>query len=200
MKLNRLLSSLWVTSTLLLSSAHAAVIDFEDVTVGNCMESSPVLSGGFSFSSTGGHCVTNHAQDPDIPDSGSNFLVDGDTFVSALTGDLFSVLSLQLATSFLNTDLPNFLTVTGEFADGTTIDQRLELGDTFQPYALIGFTDLVSLSISPLEQGVGYYGLDNLVIADGTPDPDPNPVPLPATLPLMGLGLAALAAVRRRMN
>jgi hypothetical protein len=197
MKLNRLLYSLCVTATLLISSAHAAVIDFEDVSATNCAGSSPVISGGFSFTSSGAQCVTNAAEAPGVPDSGSNFLVEGDTFVSALTGDLFSVLSLDLATSLFNVDLPNFLTVTGEFADGSTLDQRLEIGDAFQTYVLIGFTDLVSLSISQLEQGQGYFGLDNLVLG-GTTEPDPNPVPLPATLPLVALGLAALGAARRR--
>jgi hypothetical protein len=112
-----------------------------------------------------------------------------------LAGGLFSVVSLDLATSLLNVDLPNFLTVSGEFADGSAISTRLQLGDSFQTYFLTGFSDLVSLTINPLEIGPGYFAVDNIVLSGDTPPV--GEVPLPATLPLAALGLAALGAVRR---
>ena len=198
MKINNILSGICLVATILVSSAHAAVIDFEDVAVSDtsCNDpTSPIISRGFGFSTNSFHCVTNSSQAPALPSSGSNFLVEGGdpVFISALDGSVFSVLSLDLSTSQDNVDVPNYLTVTGEFQDGTEISTRLTLSDFFQTFALTGFNDLAALRISALELGTGYFGVDNIVIAGGPVD-----VPLPATLPLMGLALAVLATARRR--
>lgn len=200
MKIKPLLSGLCVLATILASPVQAAVIDFEDVAVNStsCDDLfSPVISRGFSLSSNFAHCVTNSTQNPGLPSSGSNFLFEGGDplFISALDGSPFSVLSLDLSTSQDNVDVPNYLTVTGEFQDGTEISQRLTLNDFFQTYVLTGFNDLSALRISSLELGVGYFGLDNVVLDGG---PGPIDVPLPATLPLVGLALAALAGARHR--
>ena len=200
MKINKLLSGICLIATMLVSPVHAAVIDFEDVAVSDtsCDDpTSPIISRGFIFTTNFAHCVTNSSQAPGLPSSGSNFLVEGGdpVFISALDGSLFSVLSLDLSTSQDNVDLPNYLTVTGEFQDGTEISTRLTLSDFFQTFSLTGFNDLAVLRISALELGSGYFALDNLVTAGGPVD-----VPLPATLPLMGLALAALAAARRRRH
>lgn len=193
MQLKYLFSTLWMIVTLLAGSVHAAVVDFEGANVRICDPFSPVVSGGFRFTSNDAHCVTNSTESPDVPGSGSKFLIEGGNplIIRALGGGPFTILSVDLATSQDNVDVPNFLTLTGERADGSLVTARQALIDAFITYRLTDFSDLVLLSISGLELGRGYFGLDNLVLADAT-------VPVPASLPLSALALAALAAVHRR--
>jgi len=89
-------------------------------------------------------------------------------------GGLFSLSGLDIATAFLRTQ--GGLTITGTFANATTVVQSFDIGPSYQTVGLGGFTNLVSVefaeSTNTSFRGYG-VGIDNLVIdqAGGVPEP-----------------------------
>ncbi len=211
MHIKQFLSALCVCLTLLAPAAHAAVIDFEDLNVGtldepNCIEGfDGFISGGFGFIGDFDQCAVVGAQLPGIPDSGSQFLLEGGNLaIFRLDGQAFSISSLDLSTSLYTDIIPNQVTLFGQQTNGEQVSVTLTIDDMFRTYDLENFKDLLVLVIGRQElslpaTGPGYYNLDNLVVEleDGEVTP-PQPMPVPATLPLSALALAGLAFMRRR--
>lgn len=208
MTIKHVITTLCVFATLLTTSVHAAVIDFEDIDVGTpdvstCAPNSAIVSGNFSFSSDFEHCVTNGQQIANIPDNGTQFLLEGGDLlrIAPLNGLLFSVSSLDLSESLFAGGISVIIDVIGRTVSDGDISVRLTLDGAFRTYDLENFKSLTELFISrvelsPSETGPGYFNLDNLVFE--LEEEMEVPLPLPATLPLSMLALAGVAAVRRR--
>ena len=204
MKIKQLFAAACFIGGLCAGAVHAAVVDFEDVFQLECT-TDPITSGGYAFAGLSGnsHCVAAPEDNAPNANNGTSFLVEGNDFmvVTNALGEVFTVLSIDLGTSYDTLTPVNSVTVTGARAGGGTVAQTFTITDQFQTFALNGFVDVESLFFEgPLEPNpdgsFGYYALDNLVVTVG--DEPPADVPLPATLPLLLLGLGALAASRRR--
>lgn len=126
------------------------------------------------------------------------------TTLTSTVSPLFSVQSIDLANYSYSPSFPTTATatLTGTFADGTTISKAFSFNNNnvltvndFTTETLTGFTNLKSFKIA----ATGYYlDVDNIVVTQGaTPAAD---VPEPASLAIMGFGLAGVAVIRRRNN
>lgn len=211
--------------TALALSAHAAVIDFEDVAEGT--ESTSIVSGGFRFqaNNAGAIYVTNGVRcAPPCASNGTRTLMAAgvllgyadEVTVSRAEGGDFRITSVDAAELFSfpflgdGAALINYM----GFADGAVVtsgsfllDQLVDGpggADDFQQFALPGtvvdtfiFTGVGSVT------GNDGFTLDNLVIelvggGGPDPDPDPEPVPEPGTMALGALGLIGMSLARRR--
>lgn len=203
-------------------SAHAAVIDFEDVAEGT--EGTSIVSGGFRFdaNNAGAIYVTNGARcDPACASNGTRtLLAAGDLLgyadqvtVSLVAGGDFRILSVDAAELFpfpFLDDGAAVITFQG-FADGALVtsgslvlDQLVDGPggfDDFQTFLLPStvvdsfvFTGMGSLT------GNDGFSLDNLVVelVDGGPDPDPVEMPEPGSMALGALGIIGMSLARRR--
>lgn len=193
------------------AASMAAVVDFEDIAVGNGGNSigGDRVSGGFVFDSLANH--THLANNSFRGNSGSTFLVtDGfaganRTTMSAQGGSLFSISSLQLGEWNDGIELATQVTATGNLSGGGTIQQAFTLdgvlstggSNNFETFLFgAGWTNLTSVSFEATAgTGSRYWAMDNIVVNAAT-----NNVPEPASMALLGLGLAGLAGLRRRKN
>lgn len=206
-------------------SAHAAVIDFEDVAEGT--ESTSIVSGGFRFqaNNAGAIYVTNGARcDPVCASNGTRTLLAAgvllgyadEVTVSVAAGGDFRITSVDAAELFSFPFLDDGATMINYMglADGAVVasgsfllDQLVDGpggAEDFQRFVLPGtvvdtfiFTGLGSVT------GNDGFSLDNLVVEivdDGGPDPDPDPepVPEPGTIALGALGIIGMSLARRR--
>lgn len=208
-------------------SAHAAVIDFEDVAEGT--ESTSIVSDGFRFdaNNAGAIYVTNGARcDPACASNGTRTLTAAgvllgyadEVTVSRAEGGDFRITSVDAAELFpfpFLADGAALISYLG-LADGAVVtsgsfllDQLVDGPggvDDFERFVLPGtlvdtfvFTGVGSLS------GNDGFTLDNLVVElvdgggpDPDPDPDPEPVPEPGTVALGALGIIGMSLARRR--
>lgn len=207
MSIRRILAALCACLSLMAPSAFAAVIDFETVAQEACT-AAPISSKGFTFSGSEPRCVFGPPDEPiENASNGTYFLIDGRAPVlfNNDAGQSFSISSIDLGISFFMDVSPNFVTLTGFFADGGQISETLTLTFDFQTYALAGFKNLSALTISNLripanaDGDPGYIAIDNLVLDDNDGPPN-GAVPVPASLPLFALGMGVMAFMRRRFS
>jgi hypothetical protein len=204
-------------------SAHADVIDFEDIAEG--AEGTNVVSGGFRFiaNNAGAIYVTGGSRcEPPCASNGTRTLLAAGTLLgyadqvtmSRASGGDFKLTSIDAAELFSAPFLAdgaaqiNFmglfdgaLVTSGSLVLDQIVDGVGGLDD-FQRFALSGlvvdtfiFTGIGSFT------GNDGFTLDNLVVelVGGGPDPDPDPgeVPEPGTVALGALGLIGMAGARR---
>jgi hypothetical protein len=192
----------YLFAALLLGSAipaQAAVLTFNGE---GDQYGTPVTSGGFDFAfdaqgwglvngdfaSTPGQNVTNGTSR--IMLSGGN---PGRVTMTKQGGGTFSLAGLDIATAFLRKQ--GGMTITGTFANATTVSQSFNIGPSYQTVALNGFANVVSVTFAE-STNVGFQdygiGIDNLFV-------DQAMVPEPATWAMMiaGFGLACVAMRRR---
>ena len=193
MPIRKIALALGTCLALLAPVTVAAVIDFENPGAVDCTVEA-ISSEGYSFNGAGPRCVFGPGDEGiENANNGSYFLIDA-RLPMTLTNDAglpFSLTRIDLGISYYNDVSPNFMILTGLFADGATISRTLTLTDSFQTFALSGFENLSALTFSnlliPASDGdPGYIAIDNVVL------------PLPASLPLFALAIGVMAAVRRR--
>lgn len=141
-------------------------------------------------------------------DDASNFACNGNDFymssrlftISSATAAPFSVNSLDLVRwNSYYTGASSTATLVGNKVGGGTVTRMIDLGTTlnshklfgndFGTYALTGFNNLASLTIT--NNFSDYLAMDNLVV-------NATNVPEPSSIALFGLAVAAGAFARRR--
>ncbi|MCB4811190.1 PEP-CTERM sorting domain-containing protein [Methylovorus menthalis] len=178
-------------------NAQATTIDFESLAVAD----SAVHSQGASYTEDG-YTLVDNASSPDLQTLGtlhtyytqSTALVKTTSYQQSTTltnnaGSTFDLLSLDLAEWG---GLPSTqVKIVGFFAAGGSISQLLTLDQLygFQSFAVTGFTNLLSLTIT---QTTGkLYQLDNIKVVSAVPE-------VGTTLMLLsGLGLIGMVSRRR---
>jgi len=188
-----------IAALALLSSlnAQATTIDFESLAVAD----SAVHSQGASYTEDG-YTLVDNASSPDLQTLGtlhtyytqSTALVKTTSYQQSTTltnnaGSTFDLLSLELAE--WGGLPPTQVKIVGFFAAGGSISQLLTLDQLygFQSFAVTGFTNLLSLTIT---QTTGkLYQLDNIKVVSAVPE-------VGTTLMLLsGLGLIGMVSRRR---
>ena len=170
---------------------------------------SPFAYDGFTFSSTYlflisdpsacsvGGCASN----------GTPYLQSADgsgRIVMAPGGGTFALVSFASALGFLGTTnaatSPDQVSVTGQRADGGTVQVSFDIFSAFSTLTLPGdFTALTSVVFQGvfqpggtiMQQGANALALDSILVAD-TPSP-PGSVPEPASALVLGAGLLGFA-------
>jgi hypothetical protein len=177
--------------------AQALTITFEGQ--GNNFQPAQAYSGyDFNFT-TSGWGVFDDSFDPGLYTSNgtARLILSGGTpgrvRISQQGGGLFSLNGADVAVGIVGAQ--GGMTVTGTFADLTTVSTSFDVGASFQSRQFAGFTNLIAVTFAEREQvGFGAYGIgvDNIVI-------DQAVVPEPATWAMMiaGFGLVG-AGLRRR--
>ena len=167
--------------------------------------STTYTNGGFRFTGT----AYDYLIGPHYSSAGSDsswyayngtdyFLASGALTISSTTTSPFTVNSLDLVHWYDGQSITQ-ATATGHKVGGGTVTQTFDLGtilnrvqqdgNDFTTFALSGFDDLTSLTIT--HNGSAYLAMDNLVVNATT-------VPEPSSLALLGLAIAGCAFMRRR--
>lgn len=185
------------------ASAGAAVLGFEGIVINDGMVAPilPYTEAGFTITSNVqpfNPADGVFGKDAGANNNGSASLVfcSTDSGCSAgyeltLTGTTpFSITSID-AGAFLVGGLAGTLDLIGNLVGGGTIIQTLNADDSFETFALSGFSNLSSLTL------IGYttigISIDNLVLEAAAAD-----VPEPGSLALGSLALLGLLASRRK--
>jgi hypothetical protein len=198
-----------VTMALCLSAALAClpavpvragdvILNFGDIPDGTHVISSPYTSQGFLLTSTSGGFSFNS------PDTGNGFpqpvgnnpfyaganglaaFAPGTITISQISGDPFSLLSIDLARNFAF-DLPPATTFSGTLMGGGTVTESVAVSTSspplvFQSFDLTGFTNVTSVSWEQaVDQAQGIHQFANIHLFAGA-------VPEPPGLVLLALG------------
>ena len=193
---------------LLMSSASATIIDFEDLAVvvgGNAIGPNQV-SNNFLFTSTTSH--THLMNTVGGANSGSTFLtVDHSAGVNQLTMSNFGNNAPFSLSSFdlgeVGVSHATSIKVVGNLVGGGSLmeilflDGQLSVGGSisFETFTLTGWDNLESVNFLAIDGpglvGDWFWGLDNINTA-------PAAVPEPVTAALLGLGLIGMRFSRKR--
>jgi len=186
--------------------AGAVIVDFEATATGNAILTTPTDVQGLTFSSAhyhipdivvgtfGGSVAPVKYLSLDAP--GLGFPVD----VTLTGGGIFSVLGLDASKLWANSaaaaaggfDNADFLHLSGVLSGGGGVIADLSLAFGFASYALSGFTDLTSLTISGFVVGGttnASWAVDNINYA---------PIPEPEIYAMLAAGLGLMGFVARR--
>lgn len=202
------------TSILALSAAssHADVITFEGIAPVNYyliyeadVPNTPSPGYALTASPVEAFVVSSGAFSglDEAASNGTDYLAvrsESSVTLTSTAQSLFSVNSIDLANFSYDAD-PTIATLTGTFANGTTISKIFILRNNnyvstndFTTELLNGFVDLTSFNIAA--SGFYFLDVDNIVIHQTAA----TDVPEPASLAILGFGLVGIAAARRRKS
>jgi hypothetical protein len=184
------------------ATADAAVLDFEDISLGGATAIfiNPVDSGGFRFSGPSNFGVENNSEGASN-DSNHLFAQDSASMVQ-LNSDAFNLLSFDFGEDFFEPGLfdyyPTTLEVRGYTAGGGVVSISFEVDGLFDGSG--GFPDFQSVSLTGFSnlQSVEFIGsggsLGNTFVLDNI---QVSPIPEPASIGLLGLVAGGLYFSRR---
>ncbi len=197
---------------LVAGAANATLIDFQDVTSGNCAsQGNTVVSQGYQF--------TGNPQDPNlwvcnagvIQNNTSAALVDANSqsivTMTAFDNSLFSLQSFfsgsrtqdfapDVVSGFYG--LATGIDIVGTLFDGSIVSQTINFDFlSWEQFSLSSdFTDLVSVTFTALGDGIRpEFLIDDIVVNEAF-----TAVPEPAGVLLFGLGLAGIGFMRKRSS
>ena len=177
-------------------SPNPVVLTFEEVIAGAAevpVYSSPLVSTqGYQFAMVGPTPETwvQYLSPPTTEhgEKGLQYMI-APTLMTAVDGSLFDVTSLDAATGDQWYSGDTSMVLTGTRSNGSHIEATLGIGLAFRTFALVGFTNLVSLQFSkPLFSG--HLGIDNIAVG-------PSAVPEPATWAMMIIGFGMIGGGAR---
>lgn len=200
-------------------AAHATVIDFNHLAgtaiAGNSYVNSTLTefdantsftNNGFKFVGASYNYLIgtgySNSDSSSLAYNGTDYFIAWDSFtISSATAAPFEVTSLDLV-HWDDGQGVTEATLTGSKVGGGTVTQVVNVnantnatrlaGNDFTTYALSGFENLSSLTITHTgTRGTHYVAMDNLVVNAAS-------VPEPSSLALFGLGIAGCAFMRRR--
>jgi hypothetical protein len=204
-----LVATLTLAAACIAPAAHATVINFNGLAGMNggmltyVGSNVPYITDGLRFTADSGAYFIGAAytgnDDNYLAYNGTDYYLTYRRFViSGATTSPFTVNSLDLA-RWDDYDLVTGAILTGTKVGGGFVSQTIVLpasknaathiGNDFTTYALSGFDNLSSLTIT--HSNNGYFAMDNLVVNATT-------VPEPSSLALFGLAVAGCAFMRRR--
>jgi len=201
------------------ASAHAGVIDFEDIPSGDCYylyDADPLQSGGYNFTGNASGALWSCGAGV-LQSNTSNALINANTSsvltMSQIGGGAFSLAGFWAGarTEDRRPDLPlsDFATairIDGALFGGGSVSYTVTLGTT-APYSWIDyvlpnlFGNLTSVTFSALGDGaMPQFLIDDIRVGDPRAGEPPATVPEPGSLLLLGAGLAAAFAARRTVR
>jgi hypothetical protein len=201
-----LIAFLFVAAASLAPAAQATVIDFNNL-AGNYLNYIPAntsyTNSGFRFVGASydymiGAAYSGSDSSPIAYNGTDYFIAYSDFTISSATAAPFKVNSLDLV-HWHDQQGVTQATLTGHKVGGGTVTQVVNVetmvnrtrvtGNDFTTFALSGFENLSSLTIT--HNGTYYLAMDNLVVNAAS-------VPEPSSLALLGLAVAGFAFMRRR--
>jgi PEP-CTERM motif len=193
------LAAIGILSAIGLSSAQAAVIDFEGLGGSGAVDrASPYTEDGFVLDYLGVLFSFRSIHSGHGSFTGSvSFLNNGTNDITRLTksgGGAFDLASIDLDS--LTRAVNVTVTFIGTLLNSTTVTQSFTTDATFPALQTFEFGDAFN-SVTQVEwvQVFPFHQFDNIVVNA----PDAGQVPEPMTLTLLGAGLAGMGAMRRRI-
>lgn len=212
----RLRLALAVSIMVSMSSAQAAILDFNSLVVNTWFHLGGTLQPdgwtindeGFAIANTttspfqGIVADSNLTCGPSCPDNDTNYLLShGAGFkLTPLSGDTFSLSSFDAGEAHLTLNYASAIQVIGTLIGGGTVvntftldginDGTGSLAD-FQTFNLTGFNNLTSVNFQPIAGRGIFFSIDNLNVTTTT-------IPEPVSVFLIAMGLVGIGLSRRK--
>lgn len=174
---------------MLAGSAHAVIVDFEDLAINNAVLNTlptDYVSQGFEFSS-GSNLQEWGTQSAFYPGSNAIFAGGNEvTFLNRVDHGVFTLNSMDLCSVFLHDSDVQDITFTGKHADLTTVQETIHMGapGSMHTFTFSSMTNVVQVIWG---QVAPYHQFDNV---------NANAVPEPVSLTALALGIGTI--IRRR--